>query len=622
MKHKKTKARSKTKRTEKTIPVVPSTHKNRIKKNKPLLQGSWKIHAVIFLLLAGATIILYAGTLHIGFFDTDDSGYVIDNPYIRNMSAENLNFIFTHPYFANYSPLHLFSYMIDYAIGGADPYIFHLSSNIWAGIVTGLVFLVALSMTGNRMIAIVSAVLFAVHPVHVESIAWISSRKDLVAAAFILPSFLMYLKYRHAISNKIMWYGLSLFLFVLALAGKLSVATFPAIFLAYDFFIEKRPLMRSLIDKIPYLVAAGIFAMMVSSAQPETGHQIKPFVLTTVMVENFWLLTGFDNYVIYRVPPATGSTILQALGAIVLIAVFLLPLLLRRKYPLIVFLFYWILFAFIPSQVLSFIHPVSDRYLFIPSVASVILIVALIFNMTKKLGQHAKKIALLVCVVIAFFWTRSTLAYIDEWKDPRSVWFAATKKSSDQRVFAGLGIRYQNLADRIGSKPRGEPLPENEAIALANVVWKSDPQLPELLNEWNEGKQDGALEVAFKKHLHQLAWDSFEKALKDKTITMTNIFFRRGLILFDGGRFEEAKKEFYTAINEAAKDTYEEGREEFIVRSYNALGVVAWHESNFREAFQLMKTAQERQIRFGRNWVPELDGNLKRLEGIIASQNN
>jgi hypothetical protein len=380
--------------------------------------------------------------------------------------------------------------------------------------------------------------------------------------------------------------------------------------------------MRSFIDKIPYLVAAGFFAMAVSSAQPQTGHQIDPFVLSKVMIDNFWLLTGFGTYVIYRVPPTSGGAILQVMGGIVLIAIFILPLLLRRRFPLFVFLFYWILFAFIPSQVLSFIHPVADRYLFLPSVTFVILIATVIFRVTKPLEKHAQKIAMMILLVITFFWTRATLLYINEWKDPRSVWFGATKKSSEQRIFACLGIRYQNLADRIGSIPRGEPLPKYEAIDLADHVWKDEPQLTNLLAVWNEGKQDGATEIAFKKHLHDLAWDAFEKALKDKTITMTNIYFRRGLILFDAGRFEEAKKEFHSAINEASVETYEEGRIEFIVRSYNALGVVAWHEGNYNEALKFMKTAQERQTRYGVNWVPELEGNLKQLEGIIATQNN
>jgi len=90
----------------------------------PLIPGRWEINALIFLLLLISMLVLYAGDLHLGFFAVDDPQYVVDNPWIRGMSSKNLNFILTNPYFANYSPLHLFSYMIDYIIAGPNAYAF------------------------------------------------------------------------------------------------------------------------------------------------------------------------------------------------------------------------------------------------------------------------------------------------------------------------------------------------------------------------------------------------------------------------------------------------------------------------------------------------------------------
>ena len=83
-------------------------------------------------------------------------------------------------------------------------------------------YLVALDLTQQRITAIVAALLFVVHPAHVEAVAWISSRKDLVAAAFVLPCVLAYLKYRPR--GAMGWYIASLLLFLFALLGKLSVA--------------------------------------------------------------------------------------------------------------------------------------------------------------------------------------------------------------------------------------------------------------------------------------------------------------------------------------------------------------------------------------------------------------
>ena len=287
--------------TTSAVEAKPSGKKNEPRRkttvSKSLLPGSWKINLGIFLLLVIATVVLYSPDLHLGFFEVDDPDYVTKNPWIKSISSENISHILGNPYFANYSPVHLFSYMFDYSLAGQNAYAFHLSNNIWAGIVAGFVFLTALAFTQNRIISIAAAILFVVHPVHVEAVAWISSRKDLVATAFALPSLLAYLKYRNEKSKA--WYIISVLLFLIAVAGKLSVATFPAVFLAYDYFVEKRPLARSLIDKIPFVAVAVIIAVAAASAQPSMGHRPDPYVLSAALAQNFWLLSGFGNYVFW-----------------------------------------------------------------------------------------------------------------------------------------------------------------------------------------------------------------------------------------------------------------------------------------------------------------------------------
>ena len=195
-----------------------------------VIPGSWKTNTGIFLLLVIGTLVLYSGDLHLGFFGVDDPGYIVNNPWIKSFSKENISHILGNPYFANYSPVHLFSYSVDYFFGGNNPYVFHLSNNIWAGIVAGFVFLLTLAFTRHQVVSIAAAVLFIVHPAHVEAVAWISSRKDLVAAAFAIPSLLAYMYYRRGGKNATRWYIISVFLFLLSAAGKLSVATFPAVF--------------------------------------------------------------------------------------------------------------------------------------------------------------------------------------------------------------------------------------------------------------------------------------------------------------------------------------------------------------------------------------------------------
>ena len=586
--------------------------------SRPILPGTWQANTAMFLLVMIGTLALYWGDLRIGFFNVDDYGYVTDDPWIKGITLTNLRHIFFTPHFANYSPVHLLSYLLDYTIAGLNPLAYHLSSNIWAGVVGGCVFLVALALTGRRMIAVAAAALFVVHPAHVEAIAWISNRKDVIAAAFTLPSFIAYLCYRREGDRAYWWYGASVFLFLLGVAGKLSVATFPAVLLALDLFVEKRPLKQSLLDKVPFLVIGVVIALGTAWAQPPTGNRPDPYVLAASLLQNLWLLSGFGSYVIFHVPPhSTGEIALQFPAAVLLLAVFGAPLLLRRRAPLTMTLIYWILFSLIPAQVLSFVHPVADRYLFFPSVGFVILIALWVLTIGERYGRRGLIASAALLLVGLVLWGRATMVYLSEWQDPRSVWYAAVQKSQDADVYHMLGAQYLNLAQPLGAKPRGDRLPEREARRLAETVWDGNPQLPALLAEWARGQRAGPVEEVFQRHLWGLAWDAFETSLHAKgTRAIPALIYRRGVLLLDRGDLQGARKEFLAALDENKRSTVTTARE--YVLCYNALGDVASKEEDYREALRWYRMAENEQRRAKGTWVTGIDKSRERMEGIVA----
>ncbi len=488
-----------------------------------VVPGLWQLNSGIVLLCIVATAVLYAGDLHLGFFRVDDQQYVVSNPWIQGITWKHLTQIFFNPYYLNYSPLHLLSYALDYAVGGLNAYAFHLSSNLWAGVVAGFVYLVALTLTQQRITAMVAALLFVVHPAHVEGVAWISSRKDLVAAAFVLPCVLAYLKYRQR--GAIGWYIVSLLLFLFALLGKLSVAAFPAVLVVLDLVLEKRPLSRSIIDKIPFLVLAALVAVAVQNAQPSTGLQSDLAMHAKAFVQSLWLLTGLGNYVIYRVPPAPGDTLSQLIGLGVLLGLFVLPLFLRKRYPVATVSIYWILFTYLPTQVLPFSYPVTDRYLLLPSVGAVILIAWLLIKAADHLHRWKVAAATTLVAAVSFIWLTKTLDYLSEWRDPRSVWFAATRKSDDVHLCYELGWEYREKAASFGMHPRNAPLPPEEAKHYASVVWKDDPQLPKLLAELAENQHSGPVEKAFKEYLLAKAKKILTKPSQERERTLCRTSF-------------------------------------------------------------------------------------------------
>jgi protein O-mannosyl-transferase len=626
--------------------IVPSVHKNKIRsragataasrrsaaerrqrksgeiKSDPssvsAVPGPWQLNGGIILLCIIATVVLYAGDLHLGFFRIDDQQYVVSNPWIQGLTWKHLAQILSSPYYLNYSPLHLLSYALDYSVAGLNAYAFHLSSNLWAGIVAGLVYLVALTLTQQRITAAIAALLFVVHPAHVEAVAWVSDRKDLVAAAFVLPCVIAYLKYRQR--DAVSWYIVSLLLFLFALSGKLSVAAFPAVLLVFDLVIEKRPLGRSIIDKIPFLILTLLIAVSVQHAQPSTGLQFDLARDSKAFVQSLWLLTGLGNYVIYRVPPASADRLSQLVGLAILFSLFFSPWFLRKRYPVATVSIYWILFTYLPTQILPFSYPVADRYLFLPSVGAVILIAWLLIRATEHLHRWKVAAATTLVMVVSFVWLTKTVGYLAEWRDPRSVWFAATRKSDDVHVYYELGWEYREKAASFGRHPRNAPLPPEEAKHYASLVWKDDPRLSQLQTELAENQHNGPAENAFNEYLLTKAAENFEQALTRKGVhIMPDLFLNRGVCYLDKGDMQSAKKEFLAGVDEAVALPYSEGQQEALIACHYNLAVAEQGLGHTKEALSWIRLAEEEQDKLGRTVLPEITAARQKLESIATA---
>ena len=103
---------------------------------------------------------------------------------------------------------------------------------------------------------------------------------------------------------------------------------------------------------------------------------------------------------------------------------------------------------------------------------------------------------------------------------------------------------------------------------------------------------------------------------------MPDFYFHRGLLQLDRHNLSGARKEFMTAIDEAGRLGFAETQQNVLVNCHSSLGILAWTEGNYKEALQWIKMAEEEQIRFGANWIPELTANRKKLEEIIATLEN
>ena len=148
------------------------------------------------LLIALVSVAVFANTLSSRFLNYDDPWQIINNPYVRSLSAANLWHILTRSIYQLWLPTKTISYALDYAVWGLDPRGYHATNVLLHALASVLVFLVARQLLRRRLWAVVAAALFALHPVHVEAVAWLSARKDLLSTVLLLVSVLTFFRRR------------------------------------------------------------------------------------------------------------------------------------------------------------------------------------------------------------------------------------------------------------------------------------------------------------------------------------------------------------------------------------------------------------------------------------------
>jgi len=585
---------------------------------------SLPIHAAILLLLLVANGILYYRTVGIGFLSVDDPDYVQNNPYIEKLDAAKLRFIFTKPYAANYAPVNLLSYALDVTIaGGKKASAIHLSNLLWHGFAIGTVYLLAFVIRGEFITATAAALLFMLHPAHVEVVAWISSRKDLVATSFAVLAMTCYVVGRRRYWP-IWWYCGSIVCFLIASAAKQSVLLLPLIMLAWDIFVEKRWSWQMFAEKVPFGVIVLFFGWMTWQAQPSTNQHSSAFVIAMTELTNLQLLGGCGENALYRnAPDPTDWTSTARLAIIAGAAIiWLVPLLLYyARQSIRAVLGYWILVQMVPPMLLSFIVPITDRYLFLPSVGACILFADIVAGLAGRFGP-VRWLFWGLFGYLLFVCGMKTSNYIDEWRDPRSVWYGAHFKTKNPQVFQFLGEIYQTAGDRVSAFVNsGAKLDVTHELRLAVAALNDPPTIERLTAEWQGTLPAKTNSVAYRDTLWNLAWEQYKESLERRgTLSTPNLFMNRGRLLVSQGKYEAAVVEFQNALRFAENSSYEVVRQEGAINALRAIGVAYWNMRNYKEAEQWLRKAQALQKKSGQTWVPTLDQEVQKIHLLAAGQ--
>ena len=578
-------------------------------------------HVLAALLLLVVTLTIYVGDLGLGWFGVDDASYVTDNALVQSSKLENLRAIFAAPYAGNYSPIHLLSYVVDGSIAGIDAAFFHLSNNLWAWACSLGVYAVAWRLLGSAGRALVAALLFAVHPTHVEAVAWISSRKDLLSTAFALFSYTCWMRQRVS-ARPAVWYASALVLFALAVGSKLSVVVLPAVFLLHDVLVERRRGIGVLVDKLPFVALVAVVSVIVLQAQPDTNVEHGLGEYSQILAGLLFQLSGFGSAAIFRpIPDASLTTVHVALLSVVAWGSLIAAFALARRRPLPTLLVAWICLGLVPAQVLSFVYPVSDRYLFFSTAPLAILLVQCAWIGMQALGQPRARALAVALVLLGGFWAAKTLRTLGEWRDARSVWYAASQRVSDINVHEYLGAHYLDAVDRLaGARAQGEPLPEGSAD-LARALGADEGQLEILQREWQEQRAHRPLTDLVTRDWLALAWEQFEQAFAIPTErALPTLHYRRGRLLDLRGDLTPAFEEFRQARADAERYPIEVVSQLYQVQASYAMALVAERLGDGVLALQLARRARADQQRFGADFL-DLDAEVTRFELALEAPN-
>ncbi len=234
------------------------------------------------LVLAAFTVLLWSRTIGLPLLYWDDSVYLFGDPRLESATPANLRAILTRPFFANYHPLTTLTYLWDRLVWKTWLPGFHLTQLLFycGGVV--LAYFLLLSVLRNRIWAVLGAALFSAHALHVEPVAWLAARKDVVCLFFSAASLCAYLRYARiresgTATSRSLWlnYAAVFVLLLLALGSKGYAASLPLVFAGYDACSCNRFRWRLVLDKLPLLALALALTVATVAAQDETSALVR-----------------------------------------------------------------------------------------------------------------------------------------------------------------------------------------------------------------------------------------------------------------------------------------------------------------------------------------------------------
>jgi protein O-mannosyl-transferase len=571
------------------------------------------------------TLVVFLPSLSIGFVNWDDPQNLLENETLQQFAYQwdwnGVKTIFTSDVIGNYNPLPIFTFAIEKYFLAPDPalnpFIFHLN-NLWMHLVcTLLVYVLFIQLGTGWMAALIGALLFGIHPMRVESVAWVTERKDVLYGMFFLGALTAYVAYIKSATSKAGWYILIIVLSVFSYFSKVQAVTLPLTMVAIDFFLKRRwwSFKVLILEKLPWWILSLAFGLInIYFLKNQKSLNFENASIDYTFIDRLavgaysyavyilkWLIP-FQLSPLYPYPPQLPVIAYLCLAVVPIALIGFLIWAVKQKQTTL--LFGWAFFTFNVMFLLQIVgagqgfladrftyiafiglffvfikavtHGIDSRPAFKPVIIAAIIIYLAFFAYTSNrqiavwqnggtLWEHVKKIY----PNSPLAWKQAATYYRDNEKnyDKALLNFkeAIRLQPQDAYVYNGLAKVY---LDKVGSIPAQDIAQSQQRSELLQLAM--DSYRTAIRNDSISGQPDKKItgEMIVNLGVAYAMSGNLEQALSylDKGLEINpenaNGYLNRGLIYYVTGQYEKCIKEHvsYLRINPFNADVhYEEG---------------------------------------------------------------
>jgi tetratricopeptide (TPR) repeat protein len=516
--------------------------------------SSGQAAALAYLLLLALVICVFRSVTRNGFINLDDPWYVYENIHVqRGLTWESIRWAFTTLEGGFWHPLTWLSLMADSQLHGLTPGGYHLTSLLLHATSTLVLFAALRLLTGATWRSAVVAALFAVHPLHVEPVAWVADRKDVLSGLFWMFSLYLYASYAKKAESRSpntgVFYALTILSFIAALMSKATVMAFPFILLLLDVWplgrigfgaraVGKPNPRRVLWEKAPFLVAGALVGLVSLHGQGTIGavHDVTRLPIGDRLAnavlsvahyvrQTFWpvdLAVYYPYPAVFRAWPVVAAT----LACLIVTA---LALWASRRRPYLGLGWLWMLVALLPAIGLVQVGGAShgDRFMYLPSIGLLLLITWGVHDLLRTRRHSAALLGALALGGLAFCATL-TSRQLGYWRNSESLYRRAIAVTGDSPLIQ------MNLGTALAAQGR-----QAEAIDHLREAVRLVPDYTDALSDLgaalgSSGQFDEAINVLSKA----------VRLAPDFAVARCNL----GDALSLKGRFEEAITQYQEAL--------------------------------------------------------------------------